>query len=147
MGMTGFLMQLWVEKITVLMQLHLLCESMDKYASYYRISWYRYIIKNSWVLYQYVGPLKSRFTCDKCEQGSIWDESVGSEVPKAMGTKSPILWDITLCSPMKVNRDFQRTRRLHLQGLKIRWAACYLLHAGFLLGLFFNPVDGGNMFF
>jgi hypothetical protein len=24
--------------------------------------------------------------------------------------------------------------------------ACCLLHAGFLLGLFFNPQDGGNMF-
>jgi hypothetical protein len=24
--------------------------------------------------------------------------------------------------------------------------ACYLLHAGFLLGLFFDPEDGGDMF-
>jgi hypothetical protein len=26
------------------------------------------------------------------------------------------------------------------------WSACYLLHTGFLLGLFFNPEDGGDMF-
>jgi hypothetical protein len=25
-------------------------------------------------------------------------------------------------------------------------SACYLLHDGFLLGLFFNPEDGGDMF-
>jgi hypothetical protein len=25
-------------------------------------------------------------------------------------------------------------------------SACYLLHAGFLVGLFFNPEDGGDMF-
>jgi hypothetical protein len=25
-------------------------------------------------------------------------------------------------------------------------SACYLLHAGFLLGLFFDPEDEGNMF-
>jgi hypothetical protein len=25
-------------------------------------------------------------------------------------------------------------------------SACYLLHSGFLLGLFFDPEDGGNMF-
>jgi hypothetical protein len=25
-------------------------------------------------------------------------------------------------------------------------SACYLIHAGFLLGLFFDPEDGGDMF-
>jgi hypothetical protein len=34
------------------------------------------------------------------------------------------------------------------QGQRIRQAelGCYLLHAGFLLGLFFDPEDGGDMF-
>jgi hypothetical protein len=43
--------------------------------------------------------------------------------------KSSIFWDITPCSLSKVNRS-----------------ACYLLHVGFLFGLFFDPEDGGNMF-
>jgi hypothetical protein len=29
----------------------------------------------------------------------------------------------------------------------ITGSACYLLHTDFLLGLFFNPEDGGDMFF
>jgi hypothetical protein len=55
----------------------------------------------------------------------------------------------------KVDRHFGVTHRLHLQGLRIRQArnqhdTCsklnYLRHAGFLLGFFFHPDDGGNMF-
>jgi hypothetical protein len=44
-------------------------------------------------------------------------------------TKSTAFWDITPCSPLKVNRE-QRS-------------ACH--HAGFLLGLFFDHEDGGDM--
>jgi hypothetical protein len=40
-----------------------------------------------------------------------------------MVLKSTIFWDITPCSPLKVNRRF-----------------------GFLLGLFFDPEDGGDIF-
>jgi hypothetical protein len=32
--------------------------------------------------------------------------------------KSTIFWDITLCSPLSVNRSFGGTYRLHLQGRK-----------------------------
>jgi hypothetical protein len=43
------------------------------------------------------------------------------EVLTAVGMKSTIFWDIRVC-----------------------FATCF--HAGFLLGLFFDPEDGGNMF-
>jgi hypothetical protein len=33
--------------------------------------------------------------------------------------KSSVFWDITLCSPLKVNRPFGGTYRLHRQGRKI----------------------------
>jgi hypothetical protein len=53
--------------------------------------------------------------------------------------KRPIFCDVTLCSPFKFNRHFGGTYR--------SGSACYLLHTGFLLGLFFDPEDGGDMFF
>jgi hypothetical protein len=73
--------------------------------------------------------------------------------------KSTIVWDITPWSPLKVNRSFGGTYRLHLQGRRIsrgrnqpesRWQWEALLakwfHAGFFLGLFFDLEDGGDMF-
>jgi hypothetical protein len=58
---------------------------------------------------------------------------------------------ITRCSPLEVNQSFWETYRLHLQGQRKReenrrclLAACF--HAGFLVGLFFDHEDGGNMF-
>jgi hypothetical protein len=76
--------------------------------------------------------------------------------------KSSIFWDMTLCSLLKVSRCFGETYRFHIQFQRISQArnqreagsryqaesgsACYLLHAGFLLDLFFDPKDGGDMF-
>jgi hypothetical protein len=48
------------------------------------------------------------------------------------------------CSPLKVNRRFGGTCRLHLQGRSI-CSACYLLHARFLVLLVFD-VEDGDMF-
>jgi hypothetical protein len=44
--------------------------------------------------------------------------SVGFEVLQPVVMKSNIVWDITLCSPLSVNRRFGGTFRLHLQGRK-----------------------------
>jgi hypothetical protein len=58
--------------------------------------------------------------------------------------KSSIIWYVTLCSLLKVNRCFGGTRLLHLQGGRIslprnqrenRWQA-----------ELFDPEEGGGMF-
>jgi hypothetical protein len=36
----------------------------------------------------------------------IWNNYVGYEVPTAVVMKSTIFWDITPCSPLKVNQHF-----------------------------------------
>jgi hypothetical protein len=77
--------------------------------------------------------------------------------------KRTISWDITLCNPLRVNRSFGGIYRLHLQDRKIsrgrnqRESRCLRakgrallatsLHAGLLLGLFFYPENGGDIFF
>jgi hypothetical protein len=48
--------------------------------------------------------------------------NVGFEVLTAVVKKSSIFWDITSCSPLKVNRRFGKSCRLHLQGRRIRQA-------------------------
>jgi hypothetical protein len=47
--------------------------------------------------------------------------SVGFEVLTAVVIKSTIFWGITPCSPLKVNRRFGGTYRLHLQSRRTRW--------------------------
>jgi hypothetical protein len=63
---------------------------------------------------------------------------LGFEVLTAVVMKSAIFWDLTLCSPLRVNWRVGGTYSLHLL------ATCF--HTGFLLGLFFYPEDGGDMF-
>jgi hypothetical protein len=43
-------------------------------------------------------------------------------LPSFAHLRSSIFWDTTPCSPLKVNRRFGRTYRLHLQGRRIRRA-------------------------
>jgi hypothetical protein len=84
----------------------------------------------------------------------IMNRSVGFEVLAAVVMNSTIFWDITPCSPLKFNRRFGETYRLHLQCRKMsrarnqresRWQAEN--SAGFFLSLFFDTEDGGDMFF
>jgi hypothetical protein len=60
-------------------------------------------------------------------------DHVGFEVLTAVVMKSTIFWDITPCSPLKVNRRFEAL-----------FATCF--HTGLLLCLFFEPEDRGNIF-
>jgi hypothetical protein len=53
--------------------------------------------------------------------------------------KSFIFEDITQCSPLKVNRNFERNPSSDGK-------QSHLIHTGFSLGLFFDPEDGGDMF-
>jgi hypothetical protein len=73
---------------------------------------------------------------------------IGFEVLTAVVMNITIFWDITACGPLRVNRRFGTAYRLHLHGRKISRAAvlatCF--HAGFLLDIFFDPEDGGDMF-
>jgi hypothetical protein len=58
------------------------------------------------------------------------------------------------CSSLEVNRLFEGTFSLHPQGGEISQSrdqrkagfACYPVQAGLLLGLFFDPEVGGDIF-
>jgi hypothetical protein len=83
-------------------------------------------------------------------------QSVGFEILTAVVMKSAIFWDITPYNPLKVSQRLGGTYRLHLQGRRITEKEtgvkaggkqlCAACQAGFLLGLFFDTEDGGDMF-
>jgi hypothetical protein len=56
-------------------------------------------------------------------------------LPISVSMKSSIFWDITTCSPLKVNRRLGGTSRLHLQSRKISSSACNLFSRWFLAWL------------
>jgi hypothetical protein len=62
--------------------------------------------------------------------------------------KCSVFWDMTQCSPLKVNRRFGRTCRLHIQyrRSKARNQRESRWKAGFFLHLSFNPEDRSDMF-
>jgi hypothetical protein len=103
---------------------------------------YSHWCMNKWMkewMYEY-----RKYDCKESRISSVW-----SEVSTAEVMKSTIFWDITLCTPLKVNRRLGGKYHLDLQGLisrgrykcESRWQA----HAGISLDLF-NPEDGGDMF-
>jgi hypothetical protein len=62
--------------------------------------------------------------------------------------KSTVFWDITSCGPLKVNQHCG-IKSPPSSGSKnkpgrVLLSTCF--HPGFLLGLFFDPEDGGDMF-
>jgi hypothetical protein len=80
------------------------------------------------------------------------ETSVGFEVLTAVVMKSSIVWDITPCGPLSVNRRHGKTYRLNLQCRRISrarnqresgWQAeLFLIRTG----LFFDTEDGGDTF-
>jgi hypothetical protein len=64
---------------------------------------------------------------------------VGDEILTTVVMKSSIFWDITLCSPLNVNRRFGGTYRLHLQGRRISRAACHSISRLFIARLILRP--------
>jgi hypothetical protein len=64
----------------------------------------------------------------KVRMGVIKKAIVGFEVLAVVLMKTSTFWDIMPCRPLKLSY------------------ACCLFHAGFLLGLLFNPEDVGDMF-
>jgi hypothetical protein len=72
---------------------------------------------------------------------------LGFELP-AGGMKSSFFWDMTPCSPLKINRLFGGTYRVHFQNrrktkqkTKVKKVA-----AGFLPYLFFDHENGDDIF-
>jgi hypothetical protein len=58
--------------------------------------------------------------------------------------KSTLFCDITAYSPLNVNRRFGKIFCLHRgERREAEFATCF--HAGFLLGLFFDPEDGSDV--
>jgi hypothetical protein len=70
---------------------------------------------------------------------------VGFDVLAAVVMKSFILWDIMSRSPLKINRRFGGSCRLHIQDRRtsMKHAASSV---SFLLGLFFDPEEQGIPF-
>jgi hypothetical protein len=70
-----------------------------------------------------------------------------NEYITAMVVKSVISWDITPCSPLIGNWRFEGTFRVHLEvEEEAKEETSMKQVADFLLALFFDPEDGGDMF-
>jgi hypothetical protein len=89
----------------------------------------------------------ARWTGRYMESGMDWGPTLGGCLAVrcyATFMKSNIFWDITPFNPFKINRHFEGTCRLHLQGRRVIQARNFITKqetsviAGFLLGLFLD---------
>jgi hypothetical protein len=88
----------------------------------------------------------SIFLIRTCHSGTVYKNNyLGFEVLTAVDVNSSMFRDMTPSSPLEADRHFGGTCRFHLQGRRIS-SACYLIQAGFLLGLVFDPEVGDDMF-
>jgi hypothetical protein len=62
--------------------------------------------------------------------------------------KNYIFWDITPCSPLKVNRHFGGTCHIHRLGRRVNQVRNQYKAGGkqILLSLLYNPEDEGDVF-
>jgi hypothetical protein len=94
----------------------------------------------------YIDPILPLFLSQKTKH-KYSSSLLGSEVLIVVAMKSSTFWNITPCSPVKVNQHFEGTiaSTFTVQEHAKHKASC-LHHVGFLAGLFFNSEDGGSMF-
>jgi hypothetical protein len=82
----------------------------------------------------YTGSHLSSLTMQSLGQDT---ERAGFEVFTAVIMKNAVFWYVASCRSCEMNRRFEGTYRLHLQGTCSLW---------FLARGFFYPEDGGDMF-
>jgi hypothetical protein len=71
------------------------------------------------------------------------------EAITAVVINGSMFWNKTRCGPLKVNRHFGGTCRLHLQGWGVSQVTSFAsrgFHSDLLLGVFFNLENGCGMF-
>jgi hypothetical protein len=87
-----------------------------------------YLTDAGYLISIYYIRLKSMVIIPKYILSEPWEtyDYVGFEVLTVVVVKSTIFWVIALCTPLKVNRRFGGTYRLHLQGGRISQARNHL---------------------
>jgi hypothetical protein len=79
---------------------------------------------NSWLKHSQILVSVLEFTATFCIRNiemvvCEYNRDVEFEILTAVVMKSSIFWDITPCSPLKVNRHFGRTCRIYFKGRRI----------------------------